>query len=124
MSGKSISRDLHEAASGAMNRIKDPGTTGTIRVDRGNAVCMLVSGADAETRTLAEPTAPGLFLLLGMAEDGGGTITTTVAGTINQTGNTTIAMADVTDAVLLVSIPLTETTFRWMVVVNDGATLG
>lgn len=121
MSGISVTNDLHEAASGELNQIPDPGNAGTIRVSKSPALVVLRSGG-AETRTLAAPTAAGVLLTLNMTVDGGD-IVVTAAATVNATGNNTITFAEVSDAITFISIYLTPTTYRWSVLEADGAAL-
>lgn len=116
-------RQEFERAVAGINRIPDPGDAGTIVVDRSPAVCILTTGASGETRTLAEPTAPGIRVQLSMSVHGGGDAVVTVAGTVNQTGNNTITFGVATDVIFLESIPLTATTYRWVDAGKDGAAL-
>ena len=75
-------------------KMVDPGNAGSISVDRTPAYVPLVSGAGAETRTLARPTREGAELTLCMDTDGGGDITLTVTGGYNEAGSTTFVFAN------------------------------
>lgn len=100
--------------------IADPGDAGAIPVIRsGN--CALTSAGAGETRTLAAPGSAGLTLDITHDVDGGD-VTTTVATTINQTGNNTIAMAEAGDFIRLVSVQIGGA-LVWRVAANDGAAL-
>lgn len=70
----------------------DPGTGGTITVDRNLAVVNLVSAA-AETRTLARPTRIGVRCALEFKTDGGD-ITLTVTGGYNLAAQTSYTFTD------------------------------
>jgi hypothetical protein len=101
--------------------IADPGDAGAIPVLRsGN--CAITTGADGETRTLADPATPGLTLVLTHDVDGGGAAVITAASAINQTGNNTITLADAGDLLVLMSAEVAGTPV-WRVVANDGAAL-
>jgi len=101
------------------NAIADPGNGGAIPVTV-SGYCPIVT-AGSETRTLAVPTFIGQELLLYIKTDGG-TCVITVASAINQTGNNTITMADVRDAIRLIAIE-SGSNKVWHVVSNDGAAL-
>lgn len=99
--------------------IADPGDAGALPV-AGSGVVGLVS-ADAETRTLADPSFAGQELTLAFKTDGGDVVVT-AATAVNQTGNNTVTFADAGDAVVLQAVPLGDG-LVWRVVVNDGAAL-
>jgi len=94
----------------------DPGDAGAIPVDQGSGTCNLVS-AGAETRTLAAPDFEGQILHL-YGKTVAGTITITVATAINVTGNTTIAITAVTQAITLIGI-WAGTVLAWRILWND-----
>ena len=78
--------------------IADPGASGTITVQRNQAVVNLVSAA-AETRTLARPTRAGVLVSLHFRTDAGD-ITLTVTGGFNEDGDTTFVFANVGEFVM------------------------
>lgn len=80
---------------------RDPGSAGTITVDRSPYVLGLIS-AGAEARTLSRPTKAGVSAFLYMKTDGGD-ITLTVTGGINEDGDTTFVFSDPGQFVLFVS---------------------
>lgn len=110
----------------ADHTLPDPGDAATIRVDRDLAVLHLVSGSDAETRTLADPKRAGNRLTLFMVTDGGGDITITASSPINQAGDTSLVFADVHDMVDLVSVKDvvksgdTAAAYRWAIAGEAG----
>ena len=87
MSAHRIATDLFNAAQGL-----DPGSAGSIVVDRSPLVVGLVS-AGAEARTLPRPTKVGLSCFIWMKTDGGD-ITLTVTGGYNEDGDTTFTFDD------------------------------
>lgn len=105
-------------------KIADPGASGTIsHGDKGIGFVPIVT-ATAETRMLEAPQRAGLFLALYLQTDGGNCVITAAdSGTLNSTGNNTITMATEGDFVLLYSVPLTATTFRWQEVANPDSIL-
>lgn len=84
--------------------LEDPGDTGTITFKLWGQICSLVSGASAETRTLAQPIRPGIIGTVCLDTDGGGNVTLTVTGGYNQPGHTTIVLADAGDFVTFESV--------------------
>lgn len=101
--------------------IPDPGNGGAIDVSR-PGICEITT-AGAETRTLADPTFRGQQIDLVMVSDGGDCVIT-AASPINQAANTTITLNDVGDFVRLVGKYNATDGWEWVVIVNDGATLG
>jgi hypothetical protein len=77
-----------------------------------------LSSTGADTATLAAPTKSGLFVALNMVVDGGD-IVVTVTGTYDGS-NSTITFNDISDWVLLYSVDIGSTTFRWRVVAGGG----
>jgi hypothetical protein len=105
------------------NIIPDPGNAGAIE----NAVignCPLtVAAGVAETRTIANPTAVGLKVLLSIASLGaGGTVAITAAGQINQATNTVMTFNAVSDSCILQSFNVGGANL-WRIVDNDGVAL-
>jgi len=101
--------------------IADPGDGGAIPVTR-TGTCALTTGAAGETRTLAIPTLEGQKLSISHDVDGGGDAVITVAGGVNQAGNTTITLADAGDHVLLEGVQVAGA-LVWRLVANDGGAL-
>ncbi len=103
----------------ATNEIDDPGDGEAIPVAASGTI-MLVS-ADAETRTLADPSFVGQELTLTMLTDGGD-IVITAASPVNQTGNDTLTFGAVRDTIKLVAIEATASN-EWQIAYNDGVAL-
>lgn len=101
----------------AGHQIPDPGASGVIQVDRDHAIIALGTSA-AETRTVPDPTVPGLTLTLvtlGVTTS----VTLTFATAINTTGNNTAAATADRKVMRLVSIPVSSTANAWQVISND-----
>lgn len=98
--------------------IKDPGDGGAIGTLK-SGLCKMVSGGGGETRTLADPVAPGLEIQLSMMTDGSD-IVVTVASAINESGNTTLTFADVGDMAILRSSPISATAYVWRDTIGDA----
>lgn len=101
------------------NAIADPGDGEAIPVTNSGSVAIVTAGA--ETRSLAAPTFVGQQLSIYMKTDGGNCVIT-AASAINQTGNNTITLADVSDALLLYCVE-SGSNKVWRVAANDGAAL-
>lgn len=104
--------------------VADPGDAAAIPVTA-SASIPIVTGAGAETNTLAIPTIRGQKLKMILVTAGGGTRTITCAQAINQAGNTKMAFTQAVDAITLEAWA-TDTaggTLRWRVIYNDGVTL-
>jgi len=113
----SIHRIHHDLYKGA-KKLTDPGDAGTIRVTEDLQICEMVT-TTGETRTLQNPTKPGILFTLRLLTDGGDA-TVTGANGLNVTGNTIAAFED--DGDLLHMISVTHTTgYRWEILVNTGA---
>ncbi len=82
--------------------IADPGDAGAISVQY-SGVCNLVSASGNETRTLADPTYVGQWMVLHYDTDGGTQITVTAATSYNKSTNTTLLFAAVSEVVYLVA---------------------
>lgn len=103
--------------------IEDPGDAGAIAAGK-SGVCNLVSGASAETRTLANPVEFGQELTLAMKTDGGGDITVTAAGALGVTGNNTIVFSNAGDCLFLKAVDIGGTLlWRAFGVVTGTATV-
>ncbi len=91
--------------------IPDPGS-GKALPSHQTGIVPIVTGASAETNTLAAPVKEGIELTLAMRTDGGGNRTITVAHAYDAAGSTTIILTTVGDTVTLKSIPY-GSGFRW-----------
>lgn len=89
--------DLHSTAV----EDADPGSGGTITVDRNPYYVGLVTAA-AEARTLARPTRPGVTAILALKTDGGD-LTLTVTGGYNLAGDTGYTFTDAGQVAVFVS---------------------
>jgi hypothetical protein len=121
MSGHNFSTELLDAAASGFLNVPDPGADGDIVVDKGLAICSMVTAA-SEGRTLKDPLAAGQILLLHFKTDVGD-LAVTADSAVNQAAETIMTMADANDTVLLVSIEDGADTYAWRIVANDGATL-
>src|SRR3990167_1653364 len=63
--------------------LKDPGNAGIIRAAADLQICEMVTGASGETRTLANPTKPGIRFVLRLKTDGGGDAVVTAPAGLN-----------------------------------------
>jgi hypothetical protein len=81
-------------------------------------ICSVTTAA-AETRTLAQPTRPGIYAAVALAVDGGD-LTLTVTGGYNADGDTAIVFGDAADFVIFYSIPTSATAYRWAVASHEG----
>lgn len=100
--------------------ITDPGNAGAVPVTE-SGVCHIVT-AGAETRTVADPAAVGLTLSLFFLTDGGNAVVT-FASPVNEAGNNTLTLADVTEAAHFVSVRDGASAYRWALVgsnLNNG----
>lgn len=99
----------------------DPGSGGTINVDRWMCIIPLVS-AGAESRTLRRPTKLGqLVKLNGVAV--AGNITVTVTGGYNEAGSTSIVITAAGQFVELEAYHASATVLEWRYKSSDGATV-
>jgi hypothetical protein len=102
--------------------IADPGNGNAIPVTD-SGWCPLVSGAGAETRTIADPTSAGMRIRLFMDTDGGGNIAVTAASAIDSVpGNTVMTFGDAGDYITLFSISL-GAAFAWRYDAPNGVAL-
>ena len=109
----------HYALYQANKVLNDPGNAKTITVTQDLQLCELVSVGAAETRTLTDPTKPGIRFTLRMKTDGGDVVVTAAHG-LNVTGHTTATFADVGDLIDMVSVTHT-TGYRWEILTNTGS---
>ena len=117
MSGHRMGRDLLLAQSTRALDLVDPGDGGEIAPVASLQYVSLVTGG-AETRTLADPVAPGQRLILGFKTDNGDCVITADSA-INQSGNTIMTFADAGDLVELIAVEV-GSAFQWRVAANDG----
>ena len=115
-----VLKTLYEAFTAGIGPgiLADPGNAGTIRPTMNFQICEMVS-AEGETRTLINPSRPGIRFLVRMKTDGGD-ITLTSTNGLNVAGNTAAVFADVGDQVELVSVTHTSG-YRWEILVNTGS---
>lgn len=100
--------------------LPDPGNGGVIGPNMNLQICEMVTGGSGETRTLRNPSRPGVRLLLRLKTDGGGNSVVTAANGLNVTGNTVATFADAGDQLELVSVSHTSG-YRWEILVNTGS---
>ena len=104
--------------------LKDPGNGGIIRVTKDLQVCEMVSGSSGETRTLANPTKPGIRFHLRLLTDGGGDVVVTAPNGLNVNLETEARLADAGDFLELVSVTLVAgTSYRWESLTNTGTVI-
>jgi len=102
-------------------QIDDPGDAGVISTNQPGYVLLVSAGV--ESRTLGDPHYIGQIIDLFFYHDGG-TVTITASSPVNQTGNTTMAFADVGDHLRLCGHYNPTDGWEWRIVCNDGITLG
>ena len=116
MSIHSIHHDLYKAAKG----LADPGDGGTIRPVQDLQVCEMVT-TGAETRTLLNPTKPGIYFTLRLLTAGGDAVVTAENG-LNVTLNTEATFDAAGEALELISVTkVANTTYRWEILNNIGS---
>lgn len=93
--------------------ITDPGDAGTIRATADLQICEMTSGASGETRTLANPTKPGIRLVLRLKTDGGGDVVVTAPAGYNVALETQAVFADASDFLSLISVTISAGSYRW-----------
>lgn len=98
-------------------RLNDPGDAGTITVDMWGQVCSVVTES-AETRTLAQPTKPGILAAVVLDTDGGD-LTLTVTGGYKADSQTSITFDDAGDFVVFYSVEV-GSSYYWRVVAQEG----
>jgi len=101
----------------APTTIADPGSAGTITIDKDGGGCSVVT-ATAEARTLRRPTKAGISGSVVLHTDAGD-LTLTVTGGYNADGDTSITFADAGDFVRFLSINVGGT-YSWRVVGQEG----
>lgn len=99
-------------------RLGDPGDTKTITVDTlWGSICH-VTTETTETRTLDQPTRPGILAAVVLDVDGGD-LTLTVTGGYNTNGDTSIVMGDAGDFIVVYSIEIGSSCY-WRVIAQEG----
>ncbi|HUS40083.1 MAG TPA: hypothetical protein VMX74_11560 [Pirellulales bacterium] len=123
-----MSHRIHNDLYQGPKKLDDPGDTKTILVSEDLSICEMVSVA-AETRTLADPTKPGIRFTLRLLTDGGDIIVHATEG-FNVALETDATFADAGDTLELISVtktwrsPQSASTFRWQVFdENIGVTI-
>jgi len=101
----------------APTTITDPGSAGTITVDKDGGVCPVVT-AGAEARTLRTPTKAGINGTV-VLKTAGGALTLTVTGGYNGDGDTSITFGDAGDYVRFMSIEYGGS-YYWRIVSQEG----
>ena len=110
---------IHHWLYGGSKVLHDPGNGKTIQVNQDLQVCEMVS-TTTETRTLANPTKPGIRFTLRLFADGGDVVVTASNG-LNVTLNTAATFADDGDQLEMVSVTKTAGVYRWEILVNTGS---
>lgn len=116
MSAYSLLHDLYNAQS---SPIKDPGASGTIKLEGRSGGHVELVSTGAESRTLPAPVDSGIFVGLSMKTDGGD-ITLTVTGGLNEDGDTTFTFDDAGQFLLLMSIRTAASTYVWRKISDYG----
>lgn len=91
----------------------DPGNGGIIRADADLQICEMVTGGSNETRTLANPTKPGIRFVLRLKTDGGGDAVVTAPAGLNVALETQATFADASDFLSLISVTISAGSHRW-----------
>jgi len=110
-----IHHDLYRGAKS----YTDPGDGGTITVAQDLQICEMVS-TGAETRTLANPTKPGIRFVLRMLTDGGDIVVGASNG-LNTDLDLHATFADAGDLLELISVTKSTGVYRWEVLTQTGA---
>lgn len=105
--------------------VADPGDGNAIPITGGKVYFDV--GAGVETNTLADPTADGIFLLMSMRTDGGGSRAVTAAHVIDGSSNTVMTFDSGGETIILRSTQCGDGSggylYRWLVWLNFGTTL-
>ena len=115
-----MSHRIHNTLYEGPKKIDDPKDGGTILVADDLQICEMVSLAAGETRTLANPTKPGIRLTLYHMTDGGD-ITVRASEGFNVALETEAAFADAGDTLELISVTKTRDgtesagVYRWQI---------
>ncbi len=124
-----MSLRIHNTLFQAAKQLDDPGNGETIRVTEDLMICEMVSAAAGETRTLADPTKPGIRFTLYHKTDGGDIVVHAAQG-FNVALETDATFAEAGDTLELISVtktwgePMSAGTYRWQVLDgNIGVTI-
>jgi len=116
-----VHNDLYEGPK----KLDDPGDGETIQVVDDLSICEMVS-TTTETRTLADPTKPGIRFTLRLLTDGGDIVVHAAEG-FNVQLETDATFADAGDTLELISVTKTcgyPGVFRWQILDdNIGVTI-
>jgi hypothetical protein len=110
----------HNALYNLMNAefcVRDPGNAGTLVVEQWMSTFKITT-TGVETRTLPQPTKPGMVCVVGLDVDGGD-LTLTVTGGYNQADTATIVFGDAGDWVVFLSVEEGTSCF-WRVLQHEG----
>jgi hypothetical protein len=121
MSGHNV---LQEIAKTTELEILDPGSGGTIAVDRSFGICPVVTGG-AEARKIASPQRPGIIISICLKTDGGDLTLTGEGSEILNSGlgtETTATFADAGDLLTLISIRK-GSTICWSSLASNGVAM-
>ena len=120
--------NIHHKLYQGPKKLADPGDGATIRVVDDLSICEMVSTA-AQTRTLADPTKPGIRFTLRLLTDGGD-IKVYAAQGFNVALETSATFADAGDTLELISVTKTRDgtesagVYRWQILDdNIGVTV-
>jgi len=103
--------------------LTDPGSGKIIRPNGDLLICEMVSGGSAETRTLANPTKPGIRFVLRLKTDGGGDVVVTAPAGLNVALETQATFADASDFLSLISVTISAGSYRWEVLEGNVGTV-
>ena len=103
--------------------LADPGNAGIIRPNADLQICEMVTGSSGETRTLANPTKPGIRFVLRLKTDGGGDAVVTAENGYNIAGETEATFADASDLLSMISVTVSAGVFRWEILPGNVGTV-
>jgi len=112
---------LHRELYSGGKRFTDPGDAKTIRVSQDIQICEMLTGATGETRTLANPTKPGISFTLRLLTDGGGDAVVTASNGLNVDLKTVATFADAGDQLEMISVTKSAGVYRWEILNNTGS---
>ena len=115
---------LQSIASTNELEILDPGSGGTIQVDRSMGICSVVTGG-AEARKIASPQRAGIIISICLKTDGGDLTITGEGSEILNSGlgtEATATMADAGDLLTLISIRK-GTSIVWSSLASNGVAM-
>lgn len=115
--------NVHHQLYRGPKMLKDPGNAGIIRAAADLQICEMVTGASGETRTLANPTKPGIRLILRLKTDGGGDAVVTAPAGLNVALETQATFADASDFLSLLSVTISAGSYRWEILEGNVGTV-